>query len=170
MRTSALGVAFRTWGVLVGGLAAIVAGIALMAVSSGSAGRLDSNGERIYFTGRNQDGERIAYRGGSTSGMMMAGGVACASCHGGNAQGGRHRMHMFVMDAPDIRWSILVAEAEEERGHTGEGGTYDLAAFRRAVVDGQHPGGEPLSDLMPRWKLSDRDLEALATFLKSLDQ
>ena len=164
MRTGSVVRAFRGRGALVGGLAAIVAGIALMAISGGGGGRFETNGERIYFTGRNQDGERIAYRGGAVSGMMMARGLACASCHGGNAQGGRHQMHMFVMDAPSIRWSALTTEV------VGEGAVYDLAAFRRAVVDGQHPGGGPLSDLMPRWTLSDRDLDALATFLKSLDQ
>lgn len=158
----------RAWGVLIGGVAVIVAGIALAVIGGDRDRRLDTDGERIYFTGRNEDGQRIAYRGGSASGMMMAGGLTCASCHGGNAQGGRHRMHMLVMDAPDIRWSKLVAEAAGEHG--GNGGTYDFAMFRRAVVDGRHPDGKPLSDLMPRWQLSDRDLSALAAFLQSLPE
>lgn len=76
-------------------------------------------------------------------------------------------MHMLVMDAPDIQWSTLAAEAE---GGHGESGTYDLATFRQAVVVGEHPGGEPLSDLMPRWQLNDRDLAALAEYLQSLEK
>ena len=156
----------RATGVLVGGLALIAAGIALLTISSNGNGRVETNGERIYFTGRNQTGQRIAYRGGSSSGMMMAGGLVCASCHGGSAAGGQHRMHMILMEAPSIRWAALVADAESEAAH----GTYDLAAFRRAVVEGKHPDGEPLSDLMPRWQLSDRDLADLASFLQSLDE
>lgn len=156
----------RATSVLVGGLALLAAGIVLLAMSGSGDRRFETDGERIYFTGRNETGQRIAYRGGAASGMMMATGLACASCHGGNAQGGQHRMHMIVMDAPSIRWAALAADAESETAH----GPYDLEAFRRAVVEGKHPDGEPLSDLMPRWRLNDKDLAALATFLKSLDQ
>jgi cytochrome c oxidase subunit 2 len=155
----------RAGGVLVIGLAMIAAGVALMLV----AGRLDrgfeTNGERIYFTGRNEAGERIAYSGAPFTGMG-SGALSCASCHGGGAGGGRHRMHMLVMDAPDIRWSTLAAEAHEEGGHERE---YDLATFRLAVGGGRHPDGEPLSDLMPRWQLSEKDLTDLARYLRSLD-
>jgi hypothetical protein len=156
----------RGMSVLVGGLVLIGAGIALLAIDgAGTTGRLRTNGERIYFTGRNESGQRIAYRGGSSSGMMMAGGLACVSCHGGNAEGGQHRMHMILMDAPSIRWSALAEDAAAEANH----GTYDLATLRRAIVEGRHPNGEPLSDLMPRWQMSDRDLADLAAYLQSLD-
>lgn len=157
----------RSWVIPAGGVVVVVVGIALAVAGSTLDHRFETNGERIYFTGRNEEGQRIAYEGGATSGLMMAGGLSCASCHGGNAEGGRHRMHMLVMDAPDIRWSTLVAETED--GH-GENGTYDLATFRQAVVVGEHPGGEPLNDLMPRWQLNDRDLAALAEYLQSLEK
>lgn len=156
----------RATGVLVGGLLLVAAGIALLAIGGASTGRRrQTNGERIYFTGRNEMGQRIIYRGGSSSGMMMVGRLACVACHGANAEGAQHRMHMLLMDAPSIRWPALVAEAAAEADH----GTYDLATFRRAVVEGKHPDGAPLSDLMPRWQLSDRDLADLAAYLQSLD-
>lgn len=44
-----------------------------------------------------------------------------------------------------------------------------LASFRVAVVDGQHPDRQRLSDLMPRWELSEGDLADLAAYLQSLD-
>lgn len=157
----------RSWVIPVGGVVVVVVGIAMAAAGSTLDHRFETNGERIYFTGRNEEGQRIGYEGGATSGLMMAGGLSCASCHGGNAEGGRHRMHMLVMDAPDIRWSTLVGEAED--GH-GESSTYDLATFRQAVVVGEHSGGEPLSDLMPRWRLNDRELAALAEYLQSLEK
>jgi len=159
----------RSWGIPIGGAVVVVIGISLAVAGSTLDHRFETNGERIYFTGRNEEGQRIAYAGGATSGLMMAGGLNCASCHGGNAEGGQHRMHMLVMDAPDIRWSTLASEAGGEHGH-GDERPYDLATFRQAVVGGEHPGGEPLSDLMPRWQLSDRDLAALAEYLQSLDQ
>jgi len=91
--------------------------------------------------------------------------LTCAACHGPSAQGGRHVMHMTVMDAPDIRITALSSEAGE---HGEEHGEYNLETFRKAVVDGQHPDGEPLSQDMPRWQMSDADLADLFAFLQSL--
>jgi cytochrome c oxidase subunit II len=158
----------RANGILVGGLTLLALGIALMVIVGELDRSYETNGERIYFTGKNEEGERIAYSGAPFPGVG-AGALGCASCHGGDAEGGRHWMHMLVMDAPDIRWSALAGEAGDGHDDGDEHGEYDLAAFGVAVVEGRHPGGEPLSDLMPRWKLSDRDLADLAAFLQSLD-
>ncbi len=139
------------------------------------SGAFGSNGERIYFTGTNEDDQRISYSGGPSSGMMMGGYLSCASCHGPDGRGGLHRMHMDLMDAPDIRWSSLAGEAgpeeAEEHGehdHAEAHAGYDLETFQMAVIEGRHPDGARLSDDMPRWRLSDADLEDLAEFLKSL--
>jgi len=158
----------RSSGVLIGGLVLLAGGVALMVVASGLDRSFDTNGERIYFTGSNEQGEPIAYSGAAFPGAS-SGALGCASCHGGDAEGGRHRMHMLVMDAPDIRWSALAGEAGREHDNDDEHGEYDLAAFRRAVVEGRHADGEPLSDLMPRWRLSDGNLADLAAYLQSLD-
>lgn len=139
-------------------------------------GAFDSNGERIYFTATSDRGTRITYTGGPGTGMMMGGGnLTCASCHGPDARGGRHRMHMDVMDAPDVRWSVLAGEAAgqgeagaHEDEHTEAQGGYDLETFRQAVVAGKHPDGEPLSRDMPRWRMSDEDLADLAQYLQTL--
>jgi hypothetical protein len=137
-----------------------------------ASGSFDSLGEQIYFTGINAQGEQIPYRGGPDAGMMMRGYLSCASCHGPDARGGQHTMHMQVMDAPNIRWEALSHEAEDEHAaeeddHHNE--TYDLEAFRRAVIEGEHPDGESLSSDMPRWQMTDEDLSALFAFLKSLE-
>jgi len=133
-------------------------------------GRYASNGERIYFTGASANGP-IRYSGGVSVGMMgggmMGGGqLACADCHGSGGRGGRHVMHMTVMDAPDIRWSTL-SEAEhddEEMDHP----PYDAESFNRAVTQGLEPDGKRLDPAMPRWQMSDKDLDGLLEFLKSL--
>lgn len=132
-----------------------------------------SDGERIYFTATDEQGEPIPYEGGpSFGGMMMQGRLACASCHGPDGRGGRHTMHMQVMDAPDIRYETLNSE-EGEHGGSEDGmehtqGEYDLDMFRQAVVEGKHPDGETLSRDMPRWAMSDEDLAALFEYLKTL--
>jgi hypothetical protein len=85
-------------------------------------------------------------------------------------------MHMQVMDAPDIRYQALIGEEKEHGGeehaadeheHADEG--YDLEDFRRAIVEGEHPNGEPLDHDMPRWEMSDQDLANLFEFIKTLD-
>lgn len=136
--------------------------------------RSAANGERIYFTATNEAGERIPYRGGPNFGGMMRGSyLTCAACHGLEARGGIHLMHMQVMDAPDIRYEALSEEGDE---HGSEGGDehadaheeYTLEDFRMAVVEGKHPDGEQLNRDMPRWDMSEEDLEDLLEFLKSL--
>ncbi len=137
------------------------------------------NGERIYFTGYNIDGERIRIREGPDWGGMMMTNLSCASCHGADAKGGPHIMHMSIMDAPDIRIAALARERHEEADpgmdevpspEVIEDPTqvYTLEDFRRAVVEGLHPDGEPLNPNMPRWILSERDLRDLYNYLASL--
>lgn len=132
------------------------------------------NGESIYFTATTSRGERISYKGGPAfGGMMMGSYLTCAACHGPEARGGVHFMHMQVMDAPDIRYAALSAEAGEHTGGEGEEHTegdsgYDLEDFRLAVVEGKHPDGTPLSRNMPRWQISDEDLSDLLAFLRAI--
>jgi cytochrome c oxidase subunit II len=151
-------------------------------------GAFAGNGERIYFTATSERRGDIDYTGGpDIGGMMMGGQLSCASCHGPNARGGEHRMHMEIMDAPNIRWDALAehgsegheegeeaqaeeeAEHAEEDEHAAEGGGYDLETFRLAVVGGIHPNGEALSEDMPRWQMSDADLRDLVAYLQSLE-
>lgn len=125
------------------------------------------NGEQIYFTSTSQRGERISFSGGpALGGMMMGSFLTCASCHGPTGQGGRHTMHMTVMDAPDIRYVELAGEMEE---HGGQEGEYDLTTFKKAVIDGEHPDGDSLDRNMPRWKMSEADLADLFAFLQFLE-
>jgi hypothetical protein len=169
---------------LVGGLLLIACGVVGWGKTTGNpvinqrggwfgSRNFASNGERIYFTATNDNGQRIPYTGGPNfGGMMMGSGtnLACDSCHGSDGRGGFHTMHMDVMDAPDIRFVTLSNEADEhgDDEHGDEHGEYDLEAFRRAVVDGKHPDGDALSREMPRWRMDDKDLADLFMFLESL--
>ncbi len=136
-------------------------------------GSFDSNGEQIYFTGIDGDGDRIAYAGGPSGGMMMGSYLSCASCHGADGRGGRHVMQMQVMDAPSIRWAELANEGGEEHEtdeldeHAHEV-QYGFEQFRRAVVEGDHPNGEALSRDMPRWKMGESDVRDLMDYLMSI--
>jgi hypothetical protein len=145
-------------------------------VSNGTTwgvGSFDSNGERIFFTATSESGSSITYTGGSVQGMMMTGGnLACVSCHGTNAQGGKHTMGMSEMEAPDIRWSTL-SNGHHEKGEEiinpqDQHMEYDFEAFKNSVENGKHPDGDELKTDMPRWKMSDADLKDLMNYLKSM--
>lgn len=149
----------------------------LLAASCGSFGQVQpydgnasaANGERIYFTASSDRGSQITYRGGpDLGGMMMGTYLTCAACHGPGGGGGTHWMHMQVMEAPDIRLVALNDEMEEHGGEEQAEGGFDLEDFRRAVIEGLHPDGEPLSQGMPHWQMSDADLADLFAFLESL--
>lgn len=135
-------------------------------------GSFDSNGKRIYYAATSERNSAITYTGGPSTGMMMGGRLACVSCHGIDATGGKHTMHMETMDAPDIRWSALMGlpdeghESGESKEHSHKG--YDFETFRGAVTKGEHPDGDELKQDMPRWNMSDEDLHDLMDYLKSL--
>jgi len=124
-----------------------------------------SNGERIFFTGINSRGQRIAYEGGfgMMMGMMR---VSCAGCHSGDGRG--RRTMMFT--TPNITYSNLtdpegMMEPNGERGHT-----YTNEMIKRAITEGLDAEGEPLDSAMPRWRMDDRDLNDLIEYLKTLHQ
>lgn len=104
-------------------------------------------------------------------GMMGGGQLACADCHGSGGRGGRHLMHMTVMDAPDIRWSTLTEAEHDAHGEEGEmeHPPYDEETFKQAVSQGLDPGGDSLESAMPRWRMTEQDLDDLMAYLRTLD-
>jgi cytochrome c oxidase subunit 2 len=127
------------------------------------------NGERIYFTGVDRNGDRIPYSGGPNfGGMMMGSYLTCAACHGPQAQGGEHMMMMQIMSAPPINGEALNEMMLEESEGTDPTSEYSLDSFRAAVVEGKHPDGDILNTQMPRWQINDQDLADLLLFLNTL--
>lgn len=142
-------------------------------------GDFDSLGEQIYLTGRDENGRRIPRSGGFGGMMGMGGTGGCVDCHGTDGRGREIRMMMSNIDAPDIRWSVLSEPEEEaeagEDGHeeeaeAGEHGhePYDEESLARVLRDGEEPDGEELESVMPRWRVSERQVEALVDYLQEL--
>lgn len=124
-----------------------------------------SNGETIYFTGMNDRGQRIPFTGGPMWLSMHGGG--CASCHGPDGQGGAPVM-MGTKIPSDIRYKTLISE---EMAHEGEEThpSYTDETIKRAITEGVEPDGEPMDLTMPRWQMSEQDLDDLLEFLKTLE-
>lgn len=55
-------------------------------------------------------------------------------------------------------------EVRGQRGHP----PYTDELIKRAITEGLDPGGKPLDKTMPRWKMSDRDLDDVIAYLKQL--
>ena len=80
----------------------------------------------------------------------------CSSCHGRDARGGSEG------DVPAIDWKIL-SKASSDRP------AYDGASFFRAVTAGQSASGRVLSNLMPRYDLSEEETHALIEEISAID-
>jgi cytochrome c oxidase subunit 2 len=122
-----------------------------------------SNGERIYYTGFNDRGQRIPITQGPMWLYMHGGG--CVDCHGVNGRGGVPVM--MGLDVPsDITYDALTGEHEEagEEEHP----PYTDETIKISIRDGLNPAGETLDPTMPRWQMSDSDLDDLLEYLKTL--
>lgn len=127
-------------------------------MTSFAKSKYSSTGEKIYLTAVNENEEIITPVSGMGSyGMMsnMMRPIACANCHGIDGKGGFNFTDGKTVSA-DIRWETLIDE------------DFDEAKFKKAVTEGLDEKGERLSVWMPRWDITDKDLDELITYLKTL--
>jgi len=122
----------------------------------------DSLGERIFLTGTDEKGDLIRRSGG-----MGRGGAACADCHGRDGKGRVVQMMMWNFESADIRWSTLSTEMPPE-GDEESHPPFNRGSFARALREGVEPGGGVIEWPMPRWDLSDAQIDALVEYLKTL--
>ncbi|SIS65583.1 c-type cytochrome [Neptunomonas antarctica] len=147
----------------VGGVVLLLAGCG-MGMDDGSkygSRTFNSNGEQIYYTGRSQSGAAISYQGGTMHTQMHS--TSCASCHGDDRQGQRLYPQFWVVAPPLTRHTLI------EGGDDGHGDhqRYDKRSLKAAIRQGLEPGGEILNTAMPRWQISDEDMDDLISFLIS---
>ena len=127
-----------------------------------------SPGQQIYLTGASANGP-IPNSGpaGAMMGQGRMGGVSCVDCHGEDGRGGVRAMMYGGVEIPDIRYSVL-SSARSEDSTTEPGWTdRDIA---RAIRDGIEPNGEQLKAPMPRWDMTDAEIDDVITYLKELDR
>ena len=82
-------------------------------------------------------------------------------------------MMMAYFDVPSITWANLTQEEDHEEEvdseEHDEHPPYTAETLKRAITRGIDPGGEPLDELMPRWRMSEQDLADLVDFIKMLE-
>jgi mono/diheme cytochrome c family protein len=132
----------------VAALVCVLAGSVLVAqAADSSAAAVVRNGRLIFQTGADVDGHRI-------SAVPPAMYPSCAGCHGANGAGGKHLPGGAT--SADLRHASLVTHQKHP---------YTLATLERAISTGVDNDGEKLDKVMPRWKLSTRDLHDVATYV-----
>jgi mono/diheme cytochrome c family protein len=123
-----------------------------------------SNGETIYYTGYNESGQKIAFSYGPN--WLYVHGGSCVNCHGVDGKGGVPIMMAYAVP-PDITYDSLISEEHEmEDGEEHE--PYTDESIRAAIRNGVEPSGEKLDLAMPRWNMSDEDLDGIIEYLKEL--
>lgn len=127
--------------------------LAVAACSSGAKFRTSStavpiaNGGSIFQTGKDVDGVQIVARPPALR-------PRCAACHRSDGSGGVHLPGGAV--SADLRHRALVTDQKHP---------YTLALLQRAISTGVDNEGQPLNRVMPRWKLSQRDLHDVAYYV-----
>ncbi|HZT13710.1 MAG TPA: c-type cytochrome [Candidatus Baltobacteraceae bacterium] len=109
-----------------------------------------ANGRAIFRTGRDLDGHPIL----AASRPLKP---ACAACHGMNGSGGLHIADHAV--SADLRHKALVTDQKPP---------YTLALLERAISRGIDNTGQPLNSVMPRWRMSARDLHDVSAYVLTL--
>jgi mono/diheme cytochrome c family protein len=106
-----------------------------------------ANGRSIFQTGRDLGGTQII----AQSRPMFN---QCSACHRADGSGGKHLAGGEV--SADLRYQALV---------TGQRHPYDLRLLERAISTGVDNEGDKLDPVMPRWRLSQRDLHDVAEYV-----
>ncbi len=128
--------------------------------------RYESNGERIYYTGVSERMGPIRFEGGPMWLAMHGGG--CVSCHGVDGRGGVPVM-MGTAIPTNIRYAALTdkeahVHGKEEKTHP----VYTDSLIKRATTEGVNPAGKSLDWTMPRWQMTEDDLNDVIAYLKTL--
>ncbi|HSB78474.1 MAG TPA: cytochrome c [Candidatus Methylomirabilis sp.] len=127
-----------------------------------------SNGKQIHYTGTSRRTGLIPRIGGPPWVQPMGGG--CVACHGVRGLGGAPVM-MGTAIPEDIRYKTLTSQDHHDKGEEREEidhPPYTDTLIKRAITHGVDPGDQPLDWTMPRWQMSDQDLNDLITYLKTL--
>ncbi len=131
----------------------------MTASTSAQAGEI-ANGRSIFFTGKDSDGVRITANPARVY-------QSCAVCHGAEGRGG-----VLLLDGaisarlgPRARMLDAMGSSTQMSNMSMESTPWTIALFERAVSEGVDNNGMELSPVMPRWKMSNRDLHDIALYL-----
>lgn len=119
-------------------------------------------GKRIYTEGINSLGETYDAVIGEADITLPSSTLPCAGCHGDRAEGGEEG----GVRPPPLAWSHLTKHYGHIHGNGRRHPAFTEASFAESLRQGHDPAGNRLDTTMPRFHLSDEDIEALISYLK----
>ncbi|MFN7178812.1 c-type cytochrome [Hyphomonas sp.] len=149
------------------------AGVAVLAFAllgglqaSADLSSAESRGRAAYFGEKGSALDGATARIGELTTKLPANSFPCASCHGRTGLGKAERgvqPSQITRDALTRPYTVKEATGRKRPPYT-------LASFRNAVRTGKDAGGNDLSEAMPRFNLTDKQIADLWAFLAVVDE
>lgn len=153
--------------------ALLAAAVALLTTAlAGHAATVQiADGRRIYYEGRLASGAPVEAAVNSDT-TMQGDGLACVNCHRRSGYGSSESRVVI----PPIIGTILFTpqrpglQRDYRNGRLGNVGrpAYTLDTLARALREGLDAEGRPLLPMMPRYRLDDEQVAAVAAYLNTL--
>jgi ABC-type branched-subunit amino acid transport system substrate-binding protein len=122
-------------------------------------------GKQIYVHGTSPSGNEIRAYFGESSLEVQGSAMACANCHGldglGKVEDG--------VNPPNITWMALTKPYGLNHADGRQHPPYSERTLELAVTRGKDPAGNTLLSVMPRYRMSRKDLADLVVYLKHLE-
>lgn len=118
---------------------------------------------QVYFTGISENSGPIPVEYGPEWIQVHGGG--CVACHGTEGKGG---ILFGKVASADIRYKSLTSEDHRHGMGNDHHSKCTDELIKRAVTRGLNSAGKPLDRMMPRFRMSDSDLDDLIEYLKTL--
>lgn len=128
-----------------------------------------ANGQSIYSTGKNLNGDVIVHIGGPLRGNLARVPLPCMGCHGADGHGGIIGVLFYQIEVPPVTWQVLSNPAPTGPDKLETRPAYNEQTVARAIRDGIKSDGTRLDVLtMPRYSLGAQDVNDLIGYLKTL--
>ncbi len=140
--------------------------LALVKVTNaGELSEQEQRGKRLYTQGESTSGAPVTAVVSRGATEITASILPCVGCHGDD---GRGRPEGGVVP-PDIRWSSLSAKSGHEHSYGRSHPAFDESALGRAITKGVDSGDNALDMAMPRFQMSEADLQDLIAYIKRIE-
>lgn len=135
--------------------------------------KLIEQGRRIYLEGVGSEGQPIV--GTRLDGQVRLSGAAaaCALCHRRSGLGAVEGANLIAPISgrylyDQDRRAVLNMNLRARKSFNQRHEPYEFDTLARAIRSGQHESGRALDPLMPHYELTDKDVLALASYLRRL--
>ncbi len=126
----------------------------------------DTLGRTLYETGEGDQGRTLTAYVGQASTALPASAMPCVGCHGERGEG---KPEGGVIPS-NIQWRELSKSYGVVSASGRKHPAYDRKTLARVLREGVDPAGQRLDTSMPRFDISDIEIDALLAYLQVIDR